>query len=167
MNFAWDPAPAVDLQSSSTAAQLTNPALACGMNEVWNFDVFSFRYANLVKQHGRLSMGRIFNSKRNLKIDLKDKVSPACRRACRLLHADREAGRHLHDHAQATQALAVPAHPRHRVGPAPGRSARAPVGESSAVARRLAAAAREQVREHICILLRIFLGRKLPGSVFG
>ncbi len=78
MNFAWDPAPAVDLQSSSTAAQLTNPALACGMNEVWNFDVFSFRYANLVKQHGRLSMGRIFNSKRNLKIDLKDRfLQPA------------------------------------------------------------------------------------------
>jgi len=68
------------LQSSSTAGQLTNPALACGMNEVWNFDVFSFRYANLVKQHGRLSMGRIFSSKRNLKIDLKDRFSslPTC-----------------------------------------------------------------------------------------
>lgn len=142
------------------------PGAGLRHERVWNFDVFSFRYANLVKQHGPLSMGRIFNSKRNLKIDLKDRfLQPADVPAG--THADREAGRHLHGHAQATQALAVPAHPWHRVGPAPGRSARAPVGESSAVARRLAAAAREQVREHICILLRIFLGRKLPGSVFG
>ena len=48
------------------------PGAGLRHERVWNFDVFSFRYANLVKQHGPLSMGRIFNSKRNLKIDLKD-----------------------------------------------------------------------------------------------
>lgn len=71
LNLGWSKGK-LTLVPSSNSAQKLNPALACGMNEVWNFDVFSFRYANLNAQSGALPLRKVFKSKRNLKVELKD-----------------------------------------------------------------------------------------------
>lgn len=63
----------LSLESGSTSLTKVNPALACGQIEVWNFDVFSFRYPALSTQKGALSMKRLFKSKRNLKVELTDR----------------------------------------------------------------------------------------------
>lgn len=71
LNLGWRKGK-LTLEPSSNSPQKLNPALACGMNDVWNFDVFSFRYANLNAQRGSLPLRKIFKSRRNLKVTLKD-----------------------------------------------------------------------------------------------
>ena len=61
------------LGSSSTANTQPNPAIGCGSNQVWNFDVFSFRFPGLARQNGPLSNDKLFKSKKNLKVELKDR----------------------------------------------------------------------------------------------
>lgn len=61
------------LEQSSTAARTKNPALACGMTEVWNFDQFTVPFPYLSDQRGALSISQIFDSKRNLKVELRDR----------------------------------------------------------------------------------------------
>ncbi len=59
------------LAESSRAGKAKNPALACGMTPVWNFDELGTSFPSLYDQKGALSIGQIFGSKGSLNIKLK------------------------------------------------------------------------------------------------
>ncbi len=76
VNLRWRSGKLV-LGAASTANTQPNPALGCGSNQVWNFDVFSFRFPGLAQQKGPLPMKKLFKSKKNLKVELKDRFLEA------------------------------------------------------------------------------------------
>lgn len=61
----------LELTSSSTENTQPNPLRGCGLAGGFDFDIFSYRFPGLLKQKGALPMKRIFDSKRNLKVELK------------------------------------------------------------------------------------------------
>jgi hypothetical protein len=69
LSLGWK-AGKLTLEESSRAGKAKNPALACGMTSVWNFDVLGTRFPSLYEQRARLSIGQIFNTKRNFDLEL-------------------------------------------------------------------------------------------------